>query len=431
MDIYPSSKLGFRSQLDLFKTLTTDISVESSNYMEITPNSNVSESFNPIDFTISPQPIQNNIYYDLKNSYLYLKCKVTLQNGNQLPANEPVAVTSNFFYSMFSNIIVAANGKLLHDDQGFSPYRIMIPKLITSSKADQTSFQTTTLCYPDSVYETYDTTKNPGFKTRMDLVSGSKTFDVAGPLECGFFNQSKYIPSGVQLNIRLVRSPPEFCLESSKTTATGQTGCPYKYEIEEAKLYVKAHKINQDIVREHQSLFGRGDVAKFPIQQTVVKAAQVPKGAMTFSYDMYNGLLPEYVIFGLIDSENFNGKINKNAFNFAPNKLSQITLTCSTEETTYKSIDMDYNSDIFLKAYQSLFEGVPNHDKRTGIAISRDNFKNGNCFYLFTLLPHNVSGGFVPTKIGKMTVSFSLFKVFCSIQYYVLTNIILLGQLDI
>src|SRR5207237_10021422 len=105
------------------------------------------------------------------------KYRVTLQNGNQLPANEPVAVTNNFIYAIISNIIVAANCKLLHDDQGFTPYRIMIPKLITSSTADQASFQTTTLCYPDSTYETYDTTKNPGFKTRMDIVSESKLFD--------------------------------------------------------------------------------------------------------------------------------------------------------------------------------------------------------------------------------------------------------------
>src|SRR5207237_6523762 len=166
-----------------------------------------------------------------------------------IPENEPVAVTKNFFYAMFSNIIVSANGKIVHDDMGLSPYRILIPKIITNSTGEEQSILTTTLCYPDKKMENYDFTTNPGFKYRADIAKQSKTFDMIGNIDCGLFNQSKYIPSGVQINLRLVRSAPEFCLEEFKTEQAGVTGCLYKFSIEEARLFVKVHKVHPDIIK--------------------------------------------------------------------------------------------------------------------------------------------------------------------------------------
>jgi hypothetical protein len=68
--IYEGSKPGFRSTLDIFELPPTDVSVEATSWLTVTPSTSIRESYNPIIFNIQATQTQ---YYDLANSYLYVK----------------------------------------------------------------------------------------------------------------------------------------------------------------------------------------------------------------------------------------------------------------------------------------------------------------------------------------------------------------------
>ena len=65
-----NSQPGYRSQLSIFSLAVTDISIPSANYLTFTSSTNLQDSLNPVIFNIPPAI---NSYYDLANSYLYVK----------------------------------------------------------------------------------------------------------------------------------------------------------------------------------------------------------------------------------------------------------------------------------------------------------------------------------------------------------------------
>jgi len=71
-----------KSELDLFKKLTFQGSIENSQFVQYRPVSSLSES-STIEFDI---PISPEEYLDLQNVYLWIKGKVVQQNGTDFPA---------------------------------------------------------------------------------------------------------------------------------------------------------------------------------------------------------------------------------------------------------------------------------------------------------------------------------------------------------
>ena len=65
-----TSKAGFRNLLQIFDLPVSDISVPYSTYLTFTSSTNLSGSHNPVQFHVPPS---QNTYFDLFNSYLYVR----------------------------------------------------------------------------------------------------------------------------------------------------------------------------------------------------------------------------------------------------------------------------------------------------------------------------------------------------------------------
>ena len=309
-------------------------------------------------------------------------------------------------------MVITLNGTAVENDMGMFPYKSIIPLLLTTGTDEETSLLTAALAYRDTEYDVNDPATNLGFKKRLELSKESKIFDMVGPIASALFQQTRYIPPGVAIEIRMIRSPPEFCLQSSTQSKTGVSGVPYIYSIEECQLFLKSNTIRHDILRHHQTMFAKGAVAQYPVTQYDPRVSQIAKGSTTFLTEMlWSGKLPQYCIFALVEPAAYNGQLNLSPFNFKDHGLSAITLKCDHDSIVYQTINVDYTLGNFQLGFHSIADCLGN--RISGNAIPRDLYPKGYAYYVFHLLPTTASGtDLQPERRGSMRVSKIFYTLF-------------------
>jgi hypothetical protein len=108
-----------KSELDLFSTPPTQVSVDNGTFVEYHPISSLADR-TPIEFEVSSS---GEDYIDFVNSYQYVRAKITKADGKKLEAADNVGPVNNFLHSLFSQVDVSLNGVLITNGSNFYGYR--------------------------------------------------------------------------------------------------------------------------------------------------------------------------------------------------------------------------------------------------------------------------------------------------------------------
>ena len=172
----------------------------------------------PIEFYV---PGNGEDYLDPCDMQLYVKTKIKTAGGDNLGGTAAVGPQNLFLPSLFSQVNVSLNDKLITPSSPTYPYRAMIEKLLKFGPAAKKSQLTTSLYYKDTPGKinvldpnAEDADANMGLKTRNRFTRTSKSCDLSGPLHADICFQERLIIPGVAIKVKLVRSKPEFCLVS-------------------------------------------------------------------------------------------------------------------------------------------------------------------------------------------------------------------------
>jgi len=390
--VYPGSRLTMTSAADLFALPPTDVSILASNYIVLASSFDVKSENNTLMFRV---PASSSQYMDLNSSFLYIKVRLVKKDGTKLDSSDIVAPSNLFFYNMFQNCTASINGVSVATTDNRYSYQAGLPVLLQNGKGEKDSELSSILYYPDSTPDEFDVTKNSGFKTRMDLASESKTFDMAGPIPINICQQGKYLPPFCTVSFELSRQSPQICLDSSSTDKE------YKYEVMQAELHVKMLTMNPEIVARHNLDFGRGK-AQFPIRDTRVRITYIPSGSTNFdSEPLVNGKLPTVIVFGLVSEPAIYGKLNKSPWNFQNFGLKSITVTVDNNPALTHKIDLDFQNNCYLLGYRTLFKALGKG--KDGNAISRKDYLAGNALYLFDIQA-SIGAEFHAFRTGELQV---------------------------
>ena len=127
-----------KSELDLFSVPPTQTSIENGCWTEYHPLSSLADG-SPIEFEVSGT---GEDYLDFANSHLYVKAKITAQDGGNIAADAEVGPVNNFLHSLFSQVDVSLNGTLITSSTSTYPYRAYIEDTVnygTDTKKSQFS----------------------------------------------------------------------------------------------------------------------------------------------------------------------------------------------------------------------------------------------------------------------------------------------------
>jgi len=258
---------GIPSELSLFELPPSQTGVENIKMENVPSTSTISEN-SPIFFEISGQ--NGMEYLDLMN----VKMRVKHENGTKLAAGEDVAPVNVFLQSLFSQIDVSIQGKVLLSTSGYYPYKAYIQTLLKYSQlTTQIWLKDTTNEFDDMDFSNGDNTNGI---VRMACIKESEVLDLQGPILHDLFQVKLYILNQVGISIKFHRSRSDFCLLSNEAKK-------YKIDIEEMVLRVQG-------TSEHSSRHGSQRHAQFDqceisLYEDGNRITTLAKGMSNFSWN--------------------------------------------------------------------------------------------------------------------------------------------------
>jgi len=196
-----------KSELDLFSVPPTQTSMEQGSWVEYHPLTTVTDG-SPIEFDISGT---GEDYIDFGNTMLYVKAKITQNNGQDLDADAAVGPVNLFLHSLFSQVYISLNGTLITASTNTYPYRALLETLLSYGENAKKTQLSSALFYKDQAGKMDsvnfdDAEVNDGLGKRRALVARSREFDMMGRLHADIFFQDRYMLNEVGVKIKLNRS---------------------------------------------------------------------------------------------------------------------------------------------------------------------------------------------------------------------------------
>ncbi|XP_054753804.1 uncharacterized protein F54H12.2-like [Lytechinus pictus] len=381
-----------KSELDLFSIPPTQTSIEQGQWIEYHPLAQFSDG-GPIEFHISGSGSE---YLDLTQTQVYVKAKVVHQDGTNLVDGDQVGPVNLFLHSLFSQVDVSLNDRVITPSTPTYPYRAMIESLLQyGSEAKETQL-TSALFYKDTAGcmdnpNPLDNTgdANQGLKKRHGYIRSSNSFEMTGPLHCDLFFQPKHLLNGVDVRVKMIRSKEEFSLMSATPDA------PYKVVIQDCSLFVRKVKVSPSVMIGHARALEKG-TAKYPVRRVMCKVLSVPRGEMTLQQDhLFLGQIPQRLVVGCVDNNAFSGSYVHNPFNFQHFDVNYMSLYVDGTQVPSKPLTPDYGriaGSASIRAYHTLFSGTDKMFRDSGNDISREDYDRGYALYAFDLSPDLSSG---------------------------------------
>lgn len=372
-----NAPICMKSELDLFTQTPLQLSIDSSNFIEIFPVTSLSDK-SPIEFFVAGN---GEHYLDLSHSILHLQVKILKNNGNAIIDTDSVAPCNYILNTMFSELSLFLNDKQITSQNNYA-YRAYLESLLFSSKSMQQSMLTSSLFYKDSSSYHDDVSansNNEGFVKRRNLFKLSKLVDLCGPLHFDLASQPKLLINGVSMRLKLERHKNTFSLMA--------TADQFKISIKSASLFIRKVNVAPFVFLAQEKALERG-VIKLPIRRIEVKSFALSNGVQSYTIaNAFIGQLPTRIILGFVSNEAFNGSSAKNGFKFFNYNLNYLCLLDGSRMIPTRPFQPDFTNDLYARSYLNLFTDLNRYHDAQNINIDYLEFKSGYSLFAMDMTP--------------------------------------------
>jgi hypothetical protein len=108
--------------------------------------------------------------------------------------------------------------------------------------------------------------------------------------------------------------------------------------------------------------------------------------------NLFLGPLPKRIVVGFVDNTAFTGSLTTNPFNFQHFNLTFFNLYVDGKPVPSKPLQPDFNNDLYISAYHTLFSGTGIHFSNLGNHISRSDYPNGYTLFIFDVTQDGEAG---------------------------------------
>ena len=374
-----------RSELDLFKKIQFQGSIENSQFVEYRPTSSIAGS-STIDFEI---PTSTDEYLDLQNVFLQVSGKVTANDGADFVAgnDNQYSLINYGLNTIFDQLTVYLGGTLVCQSSKTYHYLSMIEALTQSeASSGYTSLVPSGFVTSFNIQNYNPEAINVGLHA---LCTRSKIFTLYGKIHSALFKSDRLLLNGISMHLSFTRAPNEFCLMGTQAVAGPPAVAEVhpKLVLNNVSLFVRKVKLATNLLNAH-ALALRTNKAIYPIKSSGVKIFNLPAAQSVFILDnVFMGLLPCKIIFGLVSNNAYGGSYYLNPFNFSHFDLTYIALHINGElypKTPYTP-DFRDNYDNYRREYYDFLHNLGSTKGGSEPSIDYVNYKKSHCLFAFNL----------------------------------------------
>ena len=358
-----------KSELDLFKKVAFQASIENSQLIQYRPASALNTS-STIEFDI---PISSDEYLDLQNVYLWVKGKVVRPDGTDFPADQDgrYSLINYALNTMFDQLSIYLGGTLVSQSSKTYHYLSYIEAITQMSASAQSSFMRAaglkTVFGPGYNFDSID----------VDLansVKQSKPFSLYGRIHGSIFNSDRLLLNGVPLHLIFSRAPNNFSLMGSQARAAvaaqpnavppvaavpALVAADPRLNLTDVSVFVRKVKLSPNLLNAHARAL-RLSKAIYPIKRSLVKVVNLPANQSTFVLDnVIMGQMPSKLLIGFVTNNAYSGDLYLNPLKFSHNDLNYLTVHINGESFPKIPYEPDFQ-DATLKYEREFFDFLLN-----------------------------------------------------------------------
>ncbi|GFW23025.1 uncharacterized protein F54H12.2 [Trichonephila clavipes] len=317
-----------KSELELFNLPGTQTVIQDGQWKQFHPLSNVFDN-TPVEFNISGSAED---YIDLSQTQLFVKAKIVKTDNTPITKDDTIGPVNLFLHSLFSQVDVSLNDRMVSNSSNTYPYRSYIETLLNHGYDSKTSQLTAELFYKDS---------DDGLKKRTEFFKESTTVDMIGCIHSDLFHQDRLLLNLMDLKIKLIRSKPKFCLQGSEG---------FKVVLDHVSLFIRKVRVNPGVILGHAKALEKTS-AKYPINRVLCKVYSIPKGSMSFIQDnIFSGQMPKKLFVGCVDNEVFHGAFSKSPYEFKHFNLNFIGVYVDGQPVPHNPLELGFSKDQYIRA---------------------------------------------------------------------------------
>ena len=383
------------SSLDFFSEIPYQNEIISGRFQKIAPETGITTDSRHIDFTV----IGENEVIDLNSTYIQTKIRLVTGAGTAIAAGLEACPIQYIGATLWQQIKLTMGNDWVTtvSDQ---PYRAVMETLMSNGDASMKTWLQSAGWYTDTAGK-HDVIgdANLGFKSRKSLCAESKEMILYSRIHCDVLNQDKYLIPKVPIKLSLTRHSNDFCILSADDADV-------KIEILDVNLFVNRLELIGSKLIETRSLHQTNDAKyNYPSVQLFTKIEAPGPLSTTVHPRFATDDLPNRLLIAMVSNEAFNGKKNKNPFNFQPYDLKSINVTVDGKSIHSTTQDFNPAKKEYDAAYWGLQYATGNRYKNDGLSISKAEYGDGNFIMAFDLSPTQCDGSYRdPVKSGKLAI---------------------------
>ena len=261
--------------------------------------------------------------------------------------------------------------KPLSQNNQTQAYNAYIKTLLNFTDQAKKSYLTKALYYKDTAGHMdkvdYTADRSLGLKKRGSFTTGDAEVGMVGVPQCDVFNLDKLLLDGLEIKIKIDLNSSEFNLIG------GEDANDCKLQIVSSTLRVRTVHVADSTKLDHVNTMTSQKAlpAIYTLTRTPTHARIIPRGVLSHTEtDLFNGLTPQCIIFGMVRNDAYNGNLGRNSFNFQLFDLNAVRLTVNGGEMPYSGIDLIGGKKI--DGYDALFLGSGDMNCGHGIDIDRE-----------------------------------------------------------
>lgn len=376
-----SGIVGVTSGLNVFERPPTPVAIKGTRDVVIRPTQTVTRD-GPIPFEIRGRP---GTYIDLDKVRLRVKVKI-LKNDNTtiVPAGDRVGFVNNPLDSLFKQVeVIIGKATVTTADMNY-PYKKYLRYLLTESPDAQDSLLHPRLWHRDKGGNMEVAAANTGLAARL---SRGHEIELFGPLDFGVFDQDRMLVDNVDVLFSFLPSSDAFVLMKGDAATEGHL------LITSMELIVREVALDDAVAEAMTGVMKSGLPALYPFTETKIIEIPIDNGLteITKIIEHSQGLLPQRVMFGFVDTTAHQGTAITNPFNFKNFDIRSFKLTVNGRVLPEnEGLKLHFGNGTVAAGYTTLMEATGKYDQGAPLAIKMSEYGAGYTLFAFDLTESGV-----------------------------------------